>query len=63
MITLEIPATPEKLITLELRVNGWVPQKINAASQDPRILGIQLRTLTMKAAKAGPNVFDVTTGK
>jgi hypothetical protein len=62
MITLEIPATPEKLISLELRVNGWVPQKINAGSQDPRTLGIQLRALTMKAAKAGPNVFDVIDG-
>jgi hypothetical protein len=40
-----------------------VPQKIITDSQDPRVLGIQLRALTMKAAKAGPNVFDVITGE
>ena len=62
MITVEIPATPQKQITLEVRANGWVPQKINADSHDPRTLGIQLRALTMKASKAGPNVFDVIKG-
>jgi hypothetical protein len=62
-IIVEIPATAQKEITLELRVNGWVPQKIITDSQDPRVLGIQLRALTMKAAKAGPNVFDVITGE
>lgn len=63
IVTIEIPATPQKQIILELRVNGWVPQKINPDSHDPRVLGIQLRTLTMKAAKAGPTVFDASTGE
>ncbi|MEI7948321.1 MAG: hypothetical protein WCJ02_16585, partial [bacterium] len=61
-ITIEIPATPQKQITLEVRVNPWVPQKFNADSHDPRTLGIQIRALTMKAAKAGPKVFDVIEG-
>jgi hypothetical protein len=63
MITIEIPATAQKQLTLEVRVNGWVPQKLNADSHDPRTLGIQIRALTMKAAKAGPSVFDVITGE
>ena len=63
LITVEIPATAQKQITLELRTNSWVPQKINADSHDPRTLGIQLRALTMKASKAGPKIFDAITGE
>jgi hypothetical protein len=63
MITVEIPSTTKKQITLELRVNGWVPQKIHADSHDARTLGIRIREITMKAAKAGPNVFDASTGE
>lgn len=63
MMVVEIPATPQKQITLELRVKCWVPQKIHADSHDTRTLGIQIREITMKAAKAGPNVFDASTGE
>ena len=62
-IAVELPPTAEGHVTLELRVNGWVPQKINAGSNDARTLGIRIREITVKAAKAGPRVFDANTGK
>jgi hypothetical protein len=62
MITAELPATAERQVTLDLRVNGWVPQKVNAGSEDTRTLGIRIRAVDMKTAPAGPKVFDANAG-
>ena len=62
-IAVELPPTAEGHVTFELRVNGWVPQKTNAGSNDARTLGIRIRAITMKSAKAGPRIFDANTGK
>ena len=62
-ITAEMPPTTADRITLELRVNGWVPQKLNAASNDPRTLGVRLFSVTLKTSGAGTNVFNANTGE
>ena len=59
----ELPAVPADLIRLELRCAGWVPQKISPGSQDPRTLGIQASTLTMRSEKAVEKVFNANVGE
>ena len=55
------PCTGDR-IRLELRVGGWVPQKVVPGSKDPRTLGIQLSRITMRAATAGTNIFNANKG-
>ncbi|HPA21411.1 MAG TPA: glycosyl hydrolase family 28-related protein [Verrucomicrobiae bacterium] len=62
-ISAEIPPSAEEQVTLELRANGWVPQKLNAASRDPRTLGVQVFSVTMKASNAGARLFNANTGE
>jgi hypothetical protein len=50
------PATSDRA-RLELRCQGWVPQQRLPGSADPRTLGLQLFSITLKAADAGPEVF------
>lgn len=62
-ITAEIPPSPDKELALELRTNGWVPEKLNAASRDPRTLGVRVFVITMRAANAGARLFDANSGE
>ena len=62
-IAAEIPASAADRITLTLRANGWVPQKLNAGSNDPRTLGVRLFAAVMKGASSGPRTFDANSGR
>lgn len=59
----DIPPSQSDQVKLELRVEGWVPQKTIPASQDPRTLGVQVFSATMRSKNAGTNVFDANTGQ
>ena len=58
----ELPAADGEQVRLQLRCQGWVPQKLDAGSQDPRTLGVLVRTITVKTADAGERVFSASTG-
>jgi hypothetical protein len=62
-ITAEIPAQTVDHVRLELRCHGWVPQDTNPGSKDPRTLGLQVFTITVKAAEAGSKVFSANRGE
>lgn len=62
-LTARLPSATEDRYRLELRCAGWVPKKLNPASQDDRELGVQLRSITLRADDAGPAVFDANTGR
>ncbi len=62
-ITVALPSSTDDRVRVELRSQGWVPQKVIPGSQDPRTLGIQAFTITMRAAGAGTNVFSANTGQ
>ena len=61
-LTAEIPPVTGNRVTLELRAHGWIPQKLNAGSHDPRTLGVRLYALTMRTARAGAKQFNANTG-
>lgn len=62
-LTAEIPPATGDRAKLELRSNGWVPQKLNAGSTDPRTLGVQVFSITMRTPNAGTNIFNGNTGE
>ena len=62
-LSADLPPTGEGLVRLELRCQGWVPQEVQPGSVDPRTLGVQVSTITVKAADAGDAVFSANTGK
>lgn len=62
-VTGEIPAAKSERIVLEVRCRGWVPKQVIAGSNDERVLGIQLFTVTMRASGAGERLFLANTGK
>jgi hypothetical protein len=62
-LTANVPAVNGDHVRLELRCPGWIPQNVMRASQDPRTLGVQGFTVTMRAEGASARVFNATTGK
>ncbi len=50
-------------LRLEFRAAGWVPQAAITGSNDPRTLGAQVFSVTLRAASAGTNCFDANTGR
>lgn len=62
-VTGEIPAAKSDRIVLEVRCRGWVPKQVIAGSNDERVLGIQVFTVTMRASGAGERLFLANTGK
>jgi hypothetical protein len=62
-LTLQLPAVAEDRVRLELRAQGWIPQRILPNSKDPRTLGLQLFSVTVKSDGAGPAIFDANTGR
>ena len=60
-ISATLPPSAMDRLRLELRCQGWVPQKVVPGSQDPRTLGVQVFSVTMRAAGAGPRTFNANT--
>lgn len=58
-----LPAANSDRALLELRARAWVPQQVVPGSKDPRTLGVQLFSVTVKSDDAGPAVFDANTGR
>ena len=58
----EVPPNAEGRVRLELRCKGWVPKAVTPGSNDDRTLGVQVQTVTVKAAGAGDEIFSANTG-
>ena len=52
VLTARLPSCPSDRVRLELRAAGWVPQQVVTGSKDPRILGVRVSRITMRAASA-----------
>jgi len=63
VLTADVPPSQTDRVQLEIRCQGWVPQKANSISQDSRMLGIQVYSVAMRVEEAGARVFDANTGK
>lgn len=61
-LAVELPPATSEQIVLKLVCAGWMPSRIHAGSQDNRTLGVQLHEILMKAADAGPRIFQANTG-
>lgn len=59
----QLPGPGADAIELELRCQGWVPQKSVPGSGDPRTLGVQVYKVEVQSADAGTNVFNANSGK
>jgi hypothetical protein len=58
-----IPAGTSERLALELRSALWVPQKTVPGSHDPRSLGVQAFSVTLRSAAAGERVFRANDGE
>jgi hypothetical protein len=58
-----VPPSTADTVEIELRCEGWVPQKLITGSKDPRTLGIQGFKITMQAKGAGAKIFDANSGQ
>jgi hypothetical protein len=58
----KLPPSPREIVKVEVRCEGWVPQKVIAGSQDPRELGIQLFAVEVRAEGASDDLFDANNG-
>jgi len=63
VLAAELPPAEGDTLEAEIRCQGWVPQKTNSGSQDPRVLGVQLFRVAMKAEGAGAGSFNANTGQ
>ena len=61
-LTASLPPSKGDTLEVELRCQGWVPQKALSGSHDPRVLGVQVFRVTMKAEGAGAESFNANTG-
>lgn len=58
VVTAPIPRTDAKKVFLEVRAKGWQPSASIPGSTDQRMLGIGVRTVTMRAVRAPKTPFD-----
>ncbi len=63
LVTANLPASATDDLEVELRCQGWVPQKMVSGSKDPRTLGIQAFKITMRARGAGSRTFNANSGQ
>jgi hypothetical protein len=59
----ELPPGAADPVELELRCKGWVPKELSPSASDDRTLGVQVRSVTMRAAGADAPVFDANNGQ
>ncbi|MBM3495938.1 MAG: hypothetical protein FJX72_16685, partial [Armatimonadetes bacterium] len=50
-LTARIPAQTGETVTVSVRCKGWVPSKVIPSNADGRTLGVQLHSVTMRAAR------------
>ncbi|MGB9625691.1 MAG: glycosyl hydrolase family 28-related protein [Phycisphaerae bacterium] len=62
IMTGTIPPTNADSVTLTLRVKPWSPREIDKKATDPRVLGIAVRSVTMKAEGATQPPSSANTG-
>jgi len=62
VLTASLPSCPGEKVRLELRVGGWVPQRVLPGSTDPRTLGIQVSRVILRSASGGTNIFNANNG-
>ncbi|MFA6563081.1 MAG: glycosyl hydrolase family 28-related protein [Verrucomicrobiia bacterium] len=62
-LTAELPPTSADHLTLKVVCAGWIPARLNPASNDDRTLGVQLSEITMRAKSAGKRLFQANTGE
>ncbi len=62
-IQADIPPASSDGLTLSLRSREWVPAEHRPDSQDPRQLGIQVYSVTLKAEDAGDRLFSANRGE
>lgn len=63
VLTAKLPPISSDRVKLELRCQAWVPEKVVPGSKDPRELGIQVFSVTMRSADAAAKVFNANTGE
>jgi len=59
----ELPPSRAGQIILKVVCTGWIPSRLNPASNDDRTLGVQLSEITMRAKDAGARVFQANAGE
>jgi hypothetical protein len=63
-ITARIPPTGRNTITIDVRCQSWVPQKLDPRSGDLRELGVELYAVTLKAEGVDKHpIFNANTGQ
>lgn len=63
MVTGTIPASSNSAVILSVKCKNWVPKDHIPGNNDTRVLGVAVRTVTMRATGAGEKIFDANTGK
>lgn len=61
-IEAKIPKQSDDRARVTLRVKGWIPAQVIAGNTDTRELGVAVRSVEMKAARAAEEVFDANKG-
>ncbi len=61
-LTAQLPSSSADTIVLHLRCHGWVPKDLNPESNDDRILGLAVYSVTMQAEGTAERVFDTNAG-
>ncbi len=62
-LTIELPSTKDRSVSVELRSSGWTPRKVVPGSSDDRTLGVRVFAVTVKAKGAPTKGFNANTGK
>ena len=63
VLSANLPPSTTDTIEAEIRCQGWVPQRAIPGSSDPRVLGLRMFGLTMKAEGSGAGSFNANTGQ
>ncbi|MCE5314718.1 MAG: glycosyl hydrolase family 28-related protein [Armatimonadota bacterium] len=60
----DIPASASSSVTLDVKCKNWSPKDVIKGNQDPRVLGIAVRSVTMKVKKgASGTMFNANIGR
>src|SRR5262249_55092522 len=62
-LSASLPPCRGEHIEIELRCQGWVPQKTTSGSSDTRTLGVMAYKVTMRCAGAPAKIFDANNGQ
>ena len=62
-LTAIVPPSRGENVEIELRCQGWVPQKTTSGTSDGRTLGVRAFKVTMRAPGAAAKIFDANSGQ